>query len=102
MGKLFENFVASTLFNFKKRNNNVYKTYYDSGKKQDKNVDFIIQKGFEKPILIEVSYCKKDKSQIKNAIRRYEANHGIIISNMAKIKKEDNVIYLPRELFSFL
>lgn len=102
MGKLFENFVASTFFNFEKINNNIHKTYYDSGKKQDKNVDFIIQKGFEKPIPIEVSYGRKDKSQIKNAIRRYKANHGIIISNTTKIKKEDNVIYLPRELFSFL
>lgn len=37
MSKLFENFVASSFFNLKNRSNVMYKTYYDSNKK---NVDF--------------------------------------------------------------
>lgn len=38
-----------------------HKIYYDNNKKGTKNVDFIIQRGMEKPIPIEVSMVKRIK-----------------------------------------
>lgn len=100
MGKLLENFVASSFFNLKNRSDVMYNIYYDTNKK---NVDFLIQKGLNTPIPIEVSFGKKDKSQIKTAMRKYKSDYGIIISNTTKnILKEDNIIYLPPQTFSFM
>ena len=57
----------------------------------------------EKPVPIEVSCGKKDKSQIKRAINKYNASHGIVISNnFRNAVKEDNVIYIPPEIFAFM
>ena len=99
MGKLLETYVASSFHNL---DNNNYKIYYDDNKKK-RNVDFIVQKGLEKPIPIEVSWGKKNKSQIKRAINSYNAPHGIIISNTtSNIVKNDNIIYLPPETFAFM
>lgn len=103
MGKLFENFVASSFFNLNNKSDVIYKTYYDSSKKGEKNVDFIVQKGLNTPVPIEVSYGKKNRSQIKHAMKRYESNHGIIISNTTShILRKGNVIYLPCETFSYM
>ena len=69
----------------------------------DKNVDFIVQRGLEKPIPIEVSCGDKDKSQIKRAIKKYNSSHGIIISNTTpNIVKNDNIICIPPEIFAFI
>ena len=57
----------------------------------------------EKPVPIEVSCGKKDKSQIKRAINKYNSSHGIVISNnFRNAVKEDNVIYIPPEIFAFM
>lgn len=103
--KLFENYVASSFYNLDNRSNISYKTYYDinNKKKKGKNVDFIMQRNQENPIPIEVSFGKKNKSQIKYAISRYKSPYGIIISNNEEnIKKEDDVIYLPTEIFALM
>ena len=93
MSKLFENFVASSFFNLKNRSNVMYNTYYDSNKK---NVDFLVQRGLDTPVPIEVSCGKKDKSQIKTAMNKYKSDYGIIISNTTRnIVEDDNIIYLP-------
>ena len=105
IAKLLENFVASSFINLDNRNVMPYKIYYDDSKKKkkEKNVDFIVQRNLEKPIPIEVSCGKKDKSQIKRAISKYESSHGVIISNTTQnIVKEDDIIYLPPEFFAFL
>ena len=104
MGKLFETYVASSFHNLDNRSINSYKIHYDdSNKNSEKNVDFIVQRGMEKPIPIEVSCGDKDDIQIKRAIRKYQSSHGIIISNThPNIVKEDNIIYIPSELFGFM
>lgn len=100
MSKLFENFVASSFFNLKNRSNVMYNTYYDSNKK---NVDFLVQRGLDTPVPIEVSCGKKDKSQIKTAKNKYKSDYGIIISNTTRnIVEDDNIIYLPPQIFSFM
>ena len=103
MGKLLENFVASSFFNLENRSDVIYKTYYDNAKRGKKGVDFVIQRGLEKPIPIEVSYGNKDKTQIMQALSRYKSDYGIIISNSTpKIAVKDNIIYLPAKIFAFL
>lgn len=105
MGKLLETNVASSFLNLDGRSNISYKMYYDDSKKKssEKNVDFIVQRGIDKPIPIEVSCGKKSTNQIKRAIRKYHSPHGVIISNTTpNIVKEDDIIYLPPELFAFL
>ena len=103
MGKLLENYVASSFFN---RNYNIstpYHVFYDAKGKGEKNVDFVIQKGLNQPIPIEVSWGKKDKSQIKRGISKYKAPYGIIISSTTdNIMKKDNVIYMPHEIFALM
>lgn len=104
-GKLLENYVASSFHNLDNKSKMSYKIYYDDSKKKssDKNVDFIVQRGLEKPVPIEVSCGDKDKSQIKHAINRYKSTHGIIISKTTtNIVKKDNIIYLPPEIFAFM
>ena len=66
-------------------------------------VDFLIRKGFENPIPIEVGHGNKTKRQVITAMNRYNSTHGIIISNTTKtIEKEDNIIYLPYKTFSLM
>lgn len=104
-GKLLENYVASSFHDLDNKSSISYKIYYDDSKKKssDKNVDFIVQRGLEKPIPIEVSCGDKDDSQIKRAIHKYQSPHGIIISNNYRnIVKEDNVIFIPPEIFAFM
>ena len=105
MGKLLETYVASSFLNLDNKNNISYKTYYDDSKKKSgkKNVDFIVQRGSDKAIPIEVSYGKKNKSQIKRAMSKYQSPHGVIISNTTQnILKEEDIIYLPHEIFAFM
>lgn len=100
-GILLENLVASSFFNLKTKSNVMYNTYFDSRKKR--NVDFLVQRGFDKPIPIEVGIGRKDKKQIKSAISKYGSPYGIVISaSTQKIKGEENIVFLPYETFSFM
>ena len=103
--KLLESYVASSFHDLDNKSTTSLKTYYDDSKKRssDKNVDFIVQRGLEKPIPIEISCGDKDKSQIKRAIKKYKSPHGIIISNTTQnIVKNDNIIRIPPEIFAFM
>lgn len=104
MGKLLETYVASSFLNLDNENEISYKTYYDDSKKKsrDENVDFIVQRGSDKPIPIEVSWGDKDENQIKRAIRKYQSPHGVIISNTPNIVKKGNIVYMPHEIFAFM
>ena len=100
-GILLENLVASTLNNIKQNHNHYFSVFYDSNKK--KNVDFLVQEDFKNPIPIEVGIGKKDKKQIKYAMNYYDSQYGIIISNTTpRIKKEEDIIYIPPKTFSLL
>ena len=104
-GKLLESYVASSFHDLDNKSNIPYKIYYDDSKKKssDKNVDFVVQRGLEKPIPIEVSCGDKDESQIKRAISKYQSTHGIIISNTtSNIIKRNNIICIPPEIFAFM
>ena len=100
-GILLENLVASSLFNLMNDENYFkFDVFFESGKN---TVDFLIKKGFENPIPVEVGLGEKTKKQIKRAINKYKSDYGIIISNTTrKIEKDDNVIYIPIKTFSLL
>ena len=73
----------------------------DANKKR--NVDFILQQDFKNPVPIEVGRGRKDKKQITHAINNYGADYGIIISDtITNIEKEDNIIYIPPNIFIFI
>lgn len=100
-GILIENMVASLLNeNFSKVPNiNTY-MYYDSAKQ---NVDFLIQRGFENPIPIEVGRGRKDTKQVTEAMKKYNSSHAIIVSNTtSEIYKQENIIYIPQKTFTML
>ena len=100
-GGLLENLVASSFYNLKNRSMTLFNIYYDSRKK--KNVDFLVQRGFDKPIPIEVSIGKKSNGQIKSAIYKYNSDYGVIISNTEdNICRDDNIIHISPKMFSLL
>jgi len=96
LGVLAENLAASTFFKIKETMYE-YGIFYDPEKE---GVDFLIQKGIDEIIPVEVSIGKKGKSQIKKAISKYKAKYGIVISNANDVKKENNIIYVPITFFS--
>jgi predicted AAA+ superfamily ATPase len=98
-GILIENMVASCLIRMKETINLPTGIFYDS---DDGGADFLIQDGKENIIPIEVGSRKKDKGQIERAIKKYNSKYGIVICECPKIKKEDNIIYLPFTTFSFV
>ncbi|MBU2576770.1 MAG: AAA family ATPase [Nanoarchaeota archaeon] len=98
-GVLVENMVASYFIRMKETVNQPTGIFYDSN---DGGVDFLIQDSKENIIPVEVGYGKKDKGQIKRAIKKFSSKYGIVICDCQKIKKEENVIYIPITTFSFI
>jgi len=99
-GILLENMVASKLYELSDYNQD-FSLYYDGGKRS--NVDFIISNDFNANIPVEVGRGKKDKRQVKNAMKHYDSSHGIIISDTTKrIEMEDDIIYIPSRTFALL
>lgn len=100
-GILYENFVASLLFNLINDDNFFdFEVFFE---KRKGGVDFLLSKMFENPIPIEVGHKDKDKRQVINAMNRYDSDYGIIISQTTNtIKKDEDIIYIPMKTFSFI
>ena len=98
-GVLVENMIASYFIRMKETINQPTGIFYDS---DDGGVDFIIKDSKENVIPVEVGYGKKDRGQIKRAIKKYGSKYGILICDCQKINKEDNVISIPITTFSFV
>ena len=103
-GILLETLVGSNLVNLKNSERFFdFGIFYDTYKVKKQRVDFIIKKDFDEVIPIEVGHGNKGTSQINDAIRRYKAPHGIVISDTTKtIEKVDNVIFVPIKTFSLM
>ena len=103
-GILLENLVASNLTNLKNSERYFeFSIYYDSYHIKKQRVDFIVKKEFGDAIPIEVGHGDKDTGQIKDAMKRYNSPHGLIISNTTKnIVKDDDIIFLPIKTFSLM
>ena len=99
-GLLLENFVASALHHLKERKK--FQIYYDPSSK-NKNVDFLIQKGTNKPVPLEVGIGKKKTKQIRTSMKKYKSEYGIIVSNRtADIEKKENIIFIPPKTFAMM
>lgn len=98
-GVLVENMVASYFIRMKETINQPTGIFYDS---DEGGVDFLIQDSKENIIPVEVGYGKKDKGQIKKAIKKFESKYGIVICDCQKIRKNEDVIYIPITTFSFV
>lgn len=103
-GVLLENLIAMLLFNLSNSEHLYFNIFIEAYKKKaNKNVDFLIKRGFDEIIPIEVGRGKKNKLQIKKVMNRYNSNYGIVVSNATKsIEKDDDVIFIPLKTFSFL
>ena len=100
LGILLENLVASQLNKLKMQKGDSIEIYFDSKKA---GVDFIIKDLNHKAIPIEVGIGKKNKKQIKPAIKRYDADYGIIISDKTDyLIKDEDVILIPYKIFSLM
>lgn len=99
LGILLENLMATSLYKLQMTKKQGFGVYYDSRKG---GVDFIIKSLNRKPVPIEVGIGKKNKKQIIKAMKKYKADYGIVISNKTDhIIKEDNIIFVPIETFSY-
>ncbi|MCD6229923.1 MAG: ATP-binding protein [Candidatus Diapherotrites archaeon] len=98
LGTLAENLVAATFFRMKETTNIPTGIFYDSNKG---GVDFLLKDINNNIIPIEVGIGKKNKKQIKNAIKNYKSKYGFVICNIEKITKKDNIIFIPLTTFSF-
>lgn len=99
-GELAENLVASYFKRTQETINQPYGIFYSPEKG---GVDFLLSTIDGEIIPVEVGLGKKGKGQIKRAIRKYESNYGLVVSNKStKISKDEDVIYIPLTTFSFL
>ena len=100
MSELVESLVASILFKIKTLSNQYLDLFYLTGSNQ---ADFLVCIGDEKKIPVEVTFGKKPKRYVKNSIRRYDSDYGIIISDAISFtRKTDKIIYLPITTFSLI
>ena len=98
LGVLTETLVASYFFRMKETINQPLGIFYDPEKR---GVDFLLQDTEGNVIPIEVGIGNKSSLKTKNSIKLYGSNHGIVVSNISKIKKQDNVIFIPLRHFLF-
>lgn len=100
LGVLAENLVGSYFFRLKETLDIPLGIFYDP---DDMGVDFLLQDVEGNIIPVEVGVGRKDKSQVKKAVRKYSSDHGILISNATdKITREGKVISIPLLTFSFM
>lgn len=100
-GILFENLVASAIFNLMNDESFFdFSTYYE---KRKGGVDLLLKKSFDNPIPIEVGHKNKSVKQVKRAMNIYGSTHGIIVSQTTDtIVKDDDIIYIPIKSFSYI
>ena len=84
---MLETLVESNLFNLKNSKKFFeFSIFYDSYKvKKKKRLILIVKKkDFDYVISIEIGHGNKSIKQIKDAIKRYNVPHGIVISDTTK------------------
>lgn len=97
---MVENMVASALYKLKFSTRQDFGIFYGPEKGEP---DFLVTTLLGKIIPIEVGLGEKSPKQINLAMRKYDSEYGIIISDKYdEIKKEGNVIKIPLILFAFM
>lgn len=99
-GVLLENMVAMNLFNLSNSEHTYFNLFTQTNKK---NAVFLIRRGLDEIIPIEVGLGDKNKCQVKSAMNKYNSNYGIVVSSTSDcIEKDGDVIFVPLKTFSFL
>ncbi len=101
IGFLLEEYIASALYKIQITHNILnIKVFYDPNKN---GADFLIKTNNNKIIPVEVKFGKSQKGekQVKNSMKRYKSNYGIIIGDY-ELEFRDNILYIPKELFLIL
>ncbi|MDR0911823.1 MAG: AAA family ATPase [Methanobrevibacter sp.] len=100
LGALAETLVASGLYKMTKTSYPVMKLFYPPDKGSS---DFLIKVKLNDLIPIEIGVGKKTKSHLTKDINKYGSEYGILISNRySKLKKENNIIYIPLMYIGFI
>jgi hypothetical protein len=100
MGLLWEDAVASTLYRMSKALiTPKVNLFYDS---HEGGVDFILHDLLQqRSIPIEVGSGDKGIKQLRTAINKHKASHGILVCGCEKIESIDNIIKIPIINFLF-
>jgi len=101
IGFLLEEYIASTLYKMQITYSILnMKVFYDPNKKGS---DFLIKTFENKIIPIEVKFGKDKNAekQVRNSMKRYNTEYGIIIGDY-DLEFRDNILYMPKELFLIL
>ncbi|GAA5818667.1 MAG: ATP-binding protein [Methanobrevibacter sp. CfCl-M3] len=100
LGILAENLVASTFFKLKNTSNIINGIFYSN----DKNsADFLLNKSIGDIIPVEVGIGNKNKKQVLKSMNKHDGDYGIVISSRTeRIRKEDDIIFIPLTTFSFI
>jgi predicted AAA+ superfamily ATPase len=78
---------------------------FELGRPSSKNeVDFIFEfspkSGRKKKVAIEVGYGQKGKDQIKNTFKAHpDLDYGIVVSQNNEIRVDENIVFVPKEIF---
>ena len=101
IGFMIEDYIASSLYKITKTyDNSKINFFYDLNQN---SADFLIRTKNNKIIPVEVKFRKNKNAeeQVKNSMKRYNSEYGIIIGDY-ELEYRDNILYMPRELFSVL
>jgi predicted AAA+ superfamily ATPase len=96
-GILFEEYVASTFFRIG-RTKTPISLFFDAEKR---GADLIIKTPVSKPIPVEVKFGDKSEKQVLKSMKKFNSPYGIVIGDF-ELKFEDNILYMPRNLFLVL
>lgn len=100
-GVLVENLIASYFWRLKDTFGFPHGVFYDA---RENGVDFLLYNTFENNVIpVEVGVGKKKRTQIINAIRYYNSEYGILISERElNFDENTKVLTIPLKLFLFL
>ena len=94
---LLEEYVATTLYRINKTKY-FFDLFFDAEKG---GANFIIKQPLNKPIPIEVKSGEKGEKQVRKSMEKFKSEYGIVIGG-SELRFEENILYLPKELFFVL
>jgi len=97
IGTLLEEYVATTLYRINKTKY-FFDLFFDAEKG---GANFIIKQPLNKPIPIEVKSGEKGEKQVRKSMEKFKSEYGIVIGG-SELRFEENILYLPKELFFVL
>ncbi len=98
LGVLAENMVAAGFFRMKETSLPFLGIFYDPEKG---GADFILELVPGEIIPVEVALGRKSETQVRRAMDRYGAKHGVVISGEDSIYMSRGVLHIPLTLFGF-